>query len=811
MSALQGLRVVELSRRAPAAYCGRQFAKWGADVVVVEPEGGSLLRRLHPLARGTDGRIYSLFWSYVAANKRSLAQTAVTRPGALDDLLGRADVFVTDWTDVDLEPAFGTTLQAIHVAHPHLAMVSITPFGLHGPYSAFEGTELVSQALSGYLALNGLPDRPPLRAPGHLTGYSAGVNGFVAGLGCYLKYLRTGQADLAEVSEMETLASMIPYLRVEYTGHDIIREGGNAAGVRLFPCADGWVSMLPLNPLQKDVFAAVLDIPDDAWPADLYEGEYMERVNKSVAFFSQFTRRKTMEQIFEGLEQRGIVCGKALSPHDLLTLEQLEARRFFRTFDHPALGTLKFPGPAARLSELNMMPPAPAPEGACADVADLDWTERERGTIDPVQAKRRPLEGLRVVDLTQAWIGPFSTLLLADMGAEVIKVESHKRPDVWRQASPNPVAIKNVRAERVNRSYYFNSVNRDKLGVALDLKSERGKALFLKLVENADIVTENYTPRVMGNFGLDFETLTGTKPDLVMASFSGFGKSGPISDYKSNGAAIEAMAGWDVLHRYANGEPVLMGFYQADAISGLQMCALTLLSLVHRQRTGRGQNIDGAMLEASAGYIGEALLAAQLEVDLGSGGNGDPDMAPHGVYACAGHDRWIAIAVPDDAHWARLLDVDGAPASLRAERFATTASRLAHRIELDAALQSWTERQDAEQLMMDLQRAGVAAGVVRGAAEGLDEPHLHARSWFQALTHPDLGTHRYNGFLWRFADAEMRSALPPPRLGEHSRTVLHQHLGLSESEIDVLWQAGVTGAVMTEYGAASAPEPTGSE
>jgi crotonobetainyl-CoA:carnitine CoA-transferase CaiB-like acyl-CoA transferase len=800
MSALQGVRVLELGRRTPAAYCGRQFAKWGADVVVVEDDTGSSLRQLHPLARGADGRVHSLLWNYVAANKRGLDQRALAGAGAFAAVLACADVLVTDWSDARLSALFDTTLADIRATHPQLCVVSITPFGLSGPYSAFEGTELIVQALSGYLALNGVAGQPPLRAPGHLTGYAAGVNGFVAGLGCYLKRLRTGQGDFAEVSEMETLAAMIPFLRVEYTGRDIVREGGNEAGVRLFPCADGWVSMLPLNPRQKAVFGEVLDIPEHAWPTDLYDGSYRERVDKAMAFFSHYTRRKTMDQIFEGLEQRGIVCGKALSPADLLTLEQLEARGYYRELAHPTLGELKFPGPAARLSELGMEEPAPAPVLAQRLTPDLlGWTPRERLPHDPAAAASRPLEGIRVVDLTQAWIGPFSTLLLADLGAEVIKVESHKRPDVWRQASPNPVAIKNVRAERVNRSAYFNSVNRDKLDLSLDLKAAEGKALFLRLVQRADVVAENYTPRIMGNFGLDYDALRQHKPDLVMASFSGFGKSGPISDYKSNGAAIEAMAGWDVLHRYTDGAPVLMGFYQADAISGLQMAALMLLSLVNRERTGRGQNIDGAMLDAAAGYIGEIILAAQLEVDQGRGGNGDPDMAPHGVYACKGDDRWIAIAVPDDDVWGSLLSMDGCPAALHDARFETTSARLSHHIELDACIQTWTERQDADGLMMALQAAGVPAGVVRGAAEGLDEPHLRARSWFQSLTHPDLGTHRYNGFLWRFAGGQAISRLPPPRLGEHSRQVLKEQLGLSDTDIDVLWEQGITGAVLTEY------------
>ena len=798
---LDSLTVLELGHAVSTAYCGRQFAAWGADVVVLEPDQGSPLRGLHPLARGRDGATHSLLWQYVAANKRTLLQRTLgehpsERREHLLHLLRGTDVLITDWTDADLTETFGLTLSALHDALPHLVITSLTPFGLSGPYSDYAGSELVVQALSGYLALNGTPDQPPLRAPGHLTAYAAGVSAFVAALGCYFKRLQTGHGEVIEASEMETLAALVPYLRVQYLGGDLHRQGGNEAGVRLLQCADGWVSVLPLDPRQAGIFAKVLDIPRDAFPSNLFEGDYFERVDKAIAFYSHYTRRKTMQAVFEGLAAQGIVCGKVLAPADLLSLSQLQAREYFDTLHHAHLGTLKVPGAAAKLSSLHQVQPGTAPAlGGATHPQDLNWAPRDAAT-DTASTNRRPLQGVMVVDLTQAWIGPFATLALADLGAEVIRVESHKRPDVWRQASPNPVAIKNVHAERVNRSAYFNSVNRDKRTVSLDLKSDRGKALFLDLVARADVVTENYTPRVMANFGLHYDALRTIKPDLVMASFSGFGKTGPLSDYKSNGAAIEAMAGWDVLHHYVDGPPLLMGFYQADPISGLQMAALILLSLIHRERTGEPQNIDGAMLEAAAGYIGEALLAAQLEMDLGRGGNADPDMAPQGVYACAGDDRWLALTVTDDDCWQRLLQVPGCPDELQDSRFATAAARRSHHIELDALLQSWTQDLDADALMQALQARDIPAGTVRGTAEGLHEPHLQARNWFQTHHHAELGTHRYNGFLWRFADAPPVSTLAPPRLGEHSRELLAEKLGLSEAEIDQLWAEGVTGAVL---------------
>ncbi len=784
MTALSHLRVVELSDDIAAAYCARQFAAWGADVVTLEPDSGSPRRGRGPFARANDGQVASMLWAYVAANKR-----AVRLPEGLDalaDLLNRADVFVTDASRDDLA--------GLRQRLPGLVVVSVTPFGLDGPYADFAGADLVVEALSGYLALNGLPGRPPLRSPGHITGFATGVNAFVGALAAVLRRERCGRGDLVEVSGIETLASIVPYLRVQYVAGDKVREGGTEAGVRILPCADGWVSFLVVDPRYRRLFSEVFAIKDEDWPADLYEGGYTDRVAKTMAFLSRYTRAMTAEAVFEALEARGVVCGRVLSPAALLRDPQLAARGYFRPAEDPNFGRTLHAGPAAKLKSRDIAPIRPAPDAAVA-IEQLGWTPRQPSPA-AAEADGLPLTGYRVLDLTQAWIGPFTTLILADLGGEVIKIECHTRPDVWRQASPQPTAITNVIAERVNRSFYFNSVNRNKRDLALDLRAPEGRDLFLRLVKDADVVAENYTPRVMDRFGLGYEALAAVRPDLVMMSSCGFGKTGPLSDYKTNGSAVEGLAGWDWLHRYPGGEPVLMGFYQADAICGLQMAALTLVALIGRQRTGDGEAIDGSMQEASAGYIGDLILQAQFEGQAQLTSNRDPDFAPHGVFACAGEDRWIAIAVRDDAAWARLAALPGAPATLANPAWRTLAGRLADEDALEAAVEAWTRTWGADALMGVLQAAGAAAGVVRGCTEGLAEPHLTARDWFKPMTHPDLGEHLYNGFPWRFAECALVATLPPPRLGEHSEAILKDLLGLTEIEISELKAKNITGAVL---------------
>lgn len=792
---LAGVRVLELAGGVASAYCGRQFALWGADVVVLEPEGGSPLRRLGPHAEIGD-RPESLLWQFVAANKRAMSLSrACPDRETLVELLRSADVLVTDWTDADLD-RWGFTLDDLRERLPGLVLVSVSPFGLDGPFAGLVGSELVVQALSGYAGLNGDKDRAPLKAPGHILGYACGVSAFVAALAALISRLESGRGRLIEVSELETLTAILPLLRIEYTGEHPKREGGPSTGVRAHRCRDGWVTFIPPPDDQLAEYGEALGVAEDEWPP-LVDGEDLaSRRAKLLPLLAGKVRDRTADEVFHGLARRRVVCGKVASPADLLADEHLAARGFFRTLHHPHLGDLPFAGAPATLGRTGAVPPAPAPgDDEKPQATELAWPSVDTGVAGPGEADGLPLAGVRIVDLTQAWIGPFAVMLLGDLGADVVKVESHNRPDVWRRWVADPFPA-NENAAVENSSPLFNSVNRNKRSLCLDLKTAEGLDLLRRLIGDADCVLENYTPRVMSRFGLQWQSLAKTNPGLVMTSWSGFGKTGPLSDYKANGTSIEALAGWDWLHRYPGGEPMVMGFYQADAICGLQMAATTLVALFHSRRTGQGQAVDGSMLEAATGYLGEVLLDAALGGEQTPPGNGDPDHAPHGVYPCAGEDRWIALAVDSDESWQRLATVS-CREDLAEPGFVRHRDRIANAEELDEAMAAWTRTQDAKPLMERLQAAGVAASVVRFTPEVMACGHLERRGWFRRIDHPDMGEHRYNGHPWRFAGLPERSDSPPPRLGEHSREVLLGRLSLSEADIDDLFERGVTGAVLT--------------
>ena len=333
---------------------------------------------------------------------------------------------------------------------------------------------------------------------------------------------------------------------------------------------------------------------------------------------------------------------------------------------------------------------------------------------------RRPLQGVRIIDFTQAWIGPFATTMLADLGADVIKVESHRRPDIWRRSMTKPGTPTNPGAHPLNTSANFASTNRNKRDIAVDLNDHRGRNVARELIRTADIVTSNFTPRVMRKFGLDHDSLASTKRDIITVTWSGYGDRGPYADYKANGATIEAMAGWDALFGYADSDPMGMGFYQMDAITGLKMAACTLLALVHRDLTGEGQEVVGSMIAAAVPDIGEEVLRASLTGSNRRWGNRHPRMVPHGVYPAHGDDQWIALACRDGKDWRKLAMLLG----MNPDGLNSVSARRAAEDEIDARIADWSRCRPRASAIAEALAAGVPAGTCTRCARDTGLPRV---------------------------------------------------------------------------------------
>ena len=395
-----------------------------------------------------------------------------------------------------------------------------------------------------------------------------------------------------------------------------------------------------------------------------------------------------------------------------------------------------------------------------------------------------PLRGVRVVEMGQLIAIPFAMKMLADMGAQVIRLESAGRLESYRSDS---VYRNEIHGEFWNRGANFYEQNRNKLGITLDLSRPEGRGLLLRLIAISDVFAENFTPRVIKNFGLEYEQLRRVKPDIIMVSSTGYGFSGPWANFGATGPATEGASGLAYTTGYKDGPPVMAEIPYVDYTAGEHTVFAVMAALMHRLGSGRGQFIDVSQTQAAAATIPEALLDfAANGRDPVRIGNANPVMSPHGCYPCAGEDRWIAVAVSDDAQWQGLCRVLGRPDWVADGRFSGSLGRQRHREELDRMLAGATASWDARRLMAALQAAGVPAGAVLDSKDLLFDPHLRERQFYEVVRHhPSTGMPPlpYAGRPWRLSATPAVAPRAAPLMGEHNDFVLRELLGLTDSEV----------------------------
>lgn len=390
----------------------------------------------------------------------------------------------------------------------------------------------------------------------------------------------------------------------------------------------------------------------------------------------------------------------------------------------------------------------------------------------------RILNGLRVLDLTRVLAGPYATRILADFGAEVIKVQSRKT----------------AAGAEENASRYFNAWNRNKRSITLDLDYGKARELFLKLTSISDVVIENFSPRVMANWGLTYERLREVKADLIMVSMSGMGQTGPWKDYVAFGPTIQALSGLTSLSSFKNDDPLGLGFAYADISAGLYAAGAVLAALEYRDERGTGFYIDLSEYEAACSVLGQSFLevfANKAEVSAHGNHSDYLPAAPYGCYRCRGEDSWCVIAVWNDLEWSALCTVMGFPGWTREERFSSLLRRKKHAEELDRLIEQWSAHYEAEELMILLRKAGVPAGVVQNAEDLAHDPHLLARDYFVRLQHPILGNTVSDTSPIRGIGQAREEWKAAPMLGEDNKYVFIELLGLTEEELSSCTERGI--------------------
>ncbi len=399
----------------------------------------------------------------------------------------------------------------------------------------------------------------------------------------------------------------------------------------------------------------------------------------------------------------------------------------------------------------------------------------------------RPLDGLKVLDFCWVAVGPMTTGYLAEYGATVVRVESKRRPEVLRHAPPFGGGT-----EGLNRSGYYANYNANKYGLGLNMAHPRAREFVKRLVAWADLVTENFTPGTMEEWGLGYDELCKVKPDIIFFSTSMLGRGGPYSQQPGFGPVLASLSGMTGLTGWPDRAPTNPYGAYTDFLVPRFAVPTILAALDYRRRTGRGQHLDFSQLETSLHFMAPLLLDCTISGrEPDRMGNRDPAAAPHGAYPCRGEDRWCTIACQTDAEWEALCRVMGQPAWTQEERFATLLGRKANEDELDALVAQWTQGWDAYTLMHTLQEAGVPAGVVQTCQGLFEDPQLQHRGHFVFLEHPEIGPHPVQRSEFRLSHAPAEHRSPAPLLGQHTIQVCKEILNMSEDEIVTLTQAGI--------------------
>ncbi|MBI2543634.1 MAG: CoA transferase [Candidatus Rokubacteria bacterium] len=840
--ALAGLRVVELGEFISAPYCGRLLAGLGADVIKVEPPEGDSARRHGPFPRdGLHPERSGLFLA-LNAGKRGVTLALDSSDGRqhLGRLLDEADGLVENLPIERLE-ALGLIPEETRRRWPRLVHVSITTFGRRGPYARLSGHALQASAAGAASITIGEPGRAPLPLPVSQPDYQGGVNGAIGFLlACFAREL-TGYGQHVDVATADVVAFYGGITSTMYTaqgipwrreGHRASRSGGYYP-YTILPCKDGYLCMITRSGHPWKKFVEAMGSP--AWTRNpRYQDrarmgrEYPDEVD---ALLAPWLEERTSDELLWICRERGIPFSVVRDAAGVAACLQLRARGFFVEIPHPETGTLRYPGAPWKFSKTPWRIDRPAPllgehtpelppefgdsprsdaeprargseqgSGACASGGEPPLrAPAPCGRVADPQAKPRPLDGVRVVDFGWVAVGPVLASVLSDFGAEVIKVESSRRLDYCRLI-PHPVLERErhedafaSRGSEIDTVPMFHNYNRGKLGVTVNLRHPGAAALLTRVVATADVVIENFSPRVLREIGLHYEALRAARPDLVMISCSAAGQDGPWNDLKTFAPSLSSLAGLEGLIGYP-GERVLgeLAFGYADPSNAHHGCLAVLAALWHRRRTGEGQYIDMSQLEATAGLAIEPLVDWFMNGrSWGPQGSRHLSMVPHGNYPCRGADAWVAIAVEDDATWSGLVGAVGSPAGLDEPRFATLAGRQAHCAELDARLAEWTRQRTPWQVTETLQRAGVAAFPVFGLEEQAQDPHFQARGLLARPEHPRIGPISVFAHPIKLSDTPGEVRATAPMLGEHNGKVFQELLGLSTAEIERLGAEGI--------------------
>ncbi|MGE0878830.1 MAG: CoA transferase [Acidimicrobiia bacterium] len=772
-TAYAGTRVVELASGLAAGVVGRVFADLGADVVRVELPERALVDR---------GEIAAQAWT--RARKRTVDRPQ-GRPfslGEIEPLLAGADLLISDLTVAHWERLLPSP-QSIVDAHPGLVLLDMTRYGRTGPYAHYEAADIVSLASGGYLYMCGLNSREPLRIGVDLIDVVTGVNGSGGAMAGLHHARRTGQGQVVEVSAMRTVLGTATSFPISYSMQGSVRRRSMSRAISigtLVPCADGHVIINTFRTASEMLFVL---LNDDR----LLDEKFNDYIGRELAqaelnqIMVEAAAGMTMRELFEQGQDLRMQNAMVQSPLQTPECPQHENRQFFQPLTLEDGRTIAAPvTPLVPISERNSSGNAP---GTTVALGDAAWIGDAvpRGDAQPT---RKALEGLKVLELTFAWAGPFMGRILSDHGAEVVKVESAVYVDTAKGADLADLSF-GESGRWTDRSLAYIVANPNKYHVGVELTDPAGKELILDLVRWADVVIENFTPRVLPNLGLGWELFKSVNPSLIMISATGFGHTGPYREYGAWGWGLECMSGVAFQTGYiGDPDPLVFSPTVPDPMSATTGVAVILAALEERRRTGEGQWIDLSQYEcATFATLVDIVRAGDAGETRPRVGNRHAWKAPQGVYPSTGNDNWVAVGVETDEQWLALCAALGRDDLAADDALRTHAGRYAAHDRLDEVLGQWTVSRSKHEAMAELQAAGVPAGAVQNSKDLPDDPQLQAMEYFRAAWGQELGLRIWPGPWYAMQTTPGDVERGPSVFAEDTEMVMRELLGYGDDKI----------------------------
>lgn len=801
---LKGLRIVELGTDVASAFAGRLSAIYGADVITIEPKEGHAIRHLPPWTDDTHDPNSSILFGYLGTAKRSM-EIDFNNPSSVESLrkLILASDAVIDGYTPDWLGAHNLDLDALLTKKDSLVVCHITPYGQTGPKRHWTASALTAAAAGGQLYMAGDPDKPPLLTAGHQAYYQAGLQTFGGLITALYAAKTTGQGDILDLSIQEIQAATLEGAGpvALWFGGEGVRTGNSARAMwGIHEAADGWIGVASM-PRQTNSVLDAMGHGDLKTDPIFAKGGWAIEANELLShLIPAFTIQHTAKDIFEIASNYRAPFSVIPTPAELLKWPHYEEINFWQPVDHPILGNYLVPSGPIQFGDKNRGEPSAAPligHHTSEILEEIEDIHSSSSSNNSTNLPKLPFEGLRAIDMTQVWAGPYGGRFLADMGADVIKVEGPSFPD------PIRTMVGTTTSPEIDLSTYFNEYNRGKRSLIIDIKQSEGMKALKKLIKTADIFIENWSSGVADKNGLGYEDLKHLNPNIIYVSMPGFGHRGSDAERVGFGPTIEQMGGLVALQGYEGGPPHKSGISYGDPIAGATCGAAVAMALVNRTTTGKGSYCLIPQRDGITGLIGEFIVAEQLGSPLPvRSGAQHSIFAPHGIFECrpskdmrpvlgpnrepAGYvnDMWLALSCRTDQEWqafVKATKIDG----LENSDYTGQVDRKIHEDTINQIISNWAKTQDVTSTALILQNVGVDASPVLTPLQISKDPHLLSRDMFISVNHDIAGNHLTTRPSWRF---KRRSQVPTrsgPVFGGDSDAILSE-LGYTVDDITSL-------------------------